>query len=95
MDMVVDLDTLCVMERNLEQINYGLINSVSQMDGAVKRSRDFLSGKQFEKAQKTTDMCLKLTRDTMENINCAKNYVKQLEVLVDEYSKCGYRWEES
>ena len=95
MDMYVDYDTLCLLEDKLEKINYDLNSSAEQMYKAIQRSQGFLAGNQFEKAKRTTIACVQLTETTGRNIKNAKEYIKTLKAVLEDYGKCCYSGEAS
>lgn len=92
-DMCVDYDILCGVEDKLQNIEYDLNNSAIQMVKAIQVSQDFLAGNQFEKAKRTTFLCIESTRRTGSNIRHAMDYITKLKSALDEYGKCGYSGE--
>ena len=92
-DMCVDYDTLCDVQDKLKKIEYDLTNSTDQMEKAIVTSQSFLAGNQFEKAKRTTDACVRVTRKTEINIRNAMDYLEKLKGSLEEYGRCSYKGE--
>lgn len=92
-EMFVDYDTLCEIEDKLKKIEYDLNNSTEKMVNAIRKSQEFLSGDQFEKAKITTMNCVELTRKTETNIKYAWDYIEKLCAVLKEYGECSYTGE--
>ena len=89
-DIDVEYDVLCSIEDKLRKIEYDIEGSTERMSDAIRRSQDFLAGRQFEKAKETTKACVELTGRTRQNISYAREYIVKLQDLIDEYSKYTY-----
>ena len=89
-DMCVDCDTLIEIEDRLKRISHNLRYNTDQMIDALRHSEVFLGGQQYEKAKKTTGICLEITKSTDSNLNNAIDYIEDLIEILDEYSKLGY-----
>ncbi len=89
-DMCVDYDTLIEIEDRLKRISYDLRSTTDQMIDALRHSEVFLGGQQYEKAKKTTEVCLGITKSTDSNLNNAIDYIEELIGILNEYSKLGY-----
>ena len=92
-DMCVDCDTLNEIEDHLKRINYNLENSIQSMSSAIQDSKEYLSGYQFEKAKRTTEVCISSSKKTANNIRYAIKYLKDIEGVLDEYAAYAYRGE--
>ena len=92
-DICVDYDTLCELQYKLELITYDLAKSTEQMTRAIQNSQEFLAGYQFEKAKKTTMVCVNLTAKTGNNIRHAMEYLENLKAILEEYGHCAYSGE--
>ena len=83
-------DVLCLIEDKLKRINHALEVSVMEMKNGIIQSQTYLAGNQFEKAKKTTDDCINITSRTRNNIGHAINYIEELKMIIEEYSKYAY-----
>ena len=92
-DICLDYKALCDCKDKLNLILYNLDNSVNLMTNAISYSRDFLSGRQFEKAKETTLMCLDATKITQNNIRHAMRFLDELKEILNEYEKYKYNSE--
>lgn len=89
-DMCTDLESLHAIEEKLRSIGTSLNDATEQMILALQTSQDFLAGRQYEQAQKTTLSCIDITAKTTNNIRNALAYLAQLEEKLEAYNQCKY-----
>lgn len=89
-DMYVNYDILCDIDGKLKNIEYDVGESTRMMVDAIQRSQDYLAGNQFEKAKAVTAKCNSITQKTQINIAYAREYIRNLQEVVEEYDRLGY-----
>ena len=89
-DMCVDYEVLCNIEVHLKRIISDLSNSNQNMIRAIRDSKEFLSGYQFEKAKSITEACVALSTKTGKNIKHGIDFLGNIKEILEEYGDCVY-----